>query len=171
MSFILNSLKVRTRFHSYCHAFSPWMSDCTWRYLVPAFGLAWPGCTTDLPGDRDLRLFLYVPEHSLKPHQFLTFSESITQVPSRSLPSLTLCQRGLAVMMFFRVFIYSWIFPKPSHPQISSSPPAPCGLELCHTCVRERASARTAMWGVEGSALSPALGLLLLGPRSSCSSF
>lgn len=56
--FILNSLKVRTRFHSYFRLFNPQMSDLTGRTFIPVsgtnfLGLIWPGCATDLPGDRD----------------------------------------------------------------------------------------------------------------------
>ena len=79
-------------------------------------------------------------------------------MPSRgaspSCSALTLCQKGLATMMFFLMFIYSWIFLKPFHPQLSSSLPAPMqSLALSSLCQGNRT--RTVMWGVEGASPEP----------------
>lgn len=62
MGCILNSLKVRTRFHSCFHLFNPWSSDshestsCLHLGLTSCVSpaLVWPGCTAHLLGDRDL---------------------------------------------------------------------------------------------------------------------
>lgn len=70
---------------------------------------------------------------------------------------LTLCQEGLATVMFFLMFIYSWIFLKPFQPQLSSSLPAPMQSQaLFCLCQGNRTrAAMQAMRGVEGASREP----------------
>lgn len=51
-----------------------------------------------------------------------------------------LCQRRLATMMSFLVFIYFWIILRPFGPQLSSPLPARCGVRLCPCAGRQNQS-------------------------------
>ena len=67
---------------------------------------------------------------------------------------LSLCQGVLATVMFFLVFIYSWIFLKPFQPQLSSSLPAPMQSQAL-SCLCQGNRTRAATWGVEGASPGP----------------
>lgn len=57
-------------------------------------------------------------------------------------------------MIFFLVFIYSWIFLKPFQPQLSSSLPAPMQSQAL-SCLCQGNRTRATTWGVEGVSPDP----------------
>lgn len=136
-------------------------------WVSPA--LVWPGCAAhllgDLLGDRDL-----APSPGSVLCEVRGLASILSEAPnvlrfcdpnaferrfSFVLSPRSLCvRRALATMMFSLVFIYSWIFLKPFHPQLSSSLPAPMqSLALSSLCQGNRT--RAAMWGVEGVGPEP----------------
>lgn len=88
---------------------------------------------------------------------------------------LSLCQEGLATVMFFLVFIYSWIFLKPFQPQLSSSLPAPMQSQaLSCLCQGNRTRATTLgcggsqPWSWDLASCCRLLSSSMLGPRPTC---
>lgn len=178
MGCVLNSLKVRTRFHSCFHLFDPWGSDshastsCLHLgftlWVSPA--LVWPGCTTHLLGDCDLApsplsfllcevrgLASIISEAPSAPDVLRFCDPNAFEKRFSFVLSPHLRQKGLATLMFFLVFVYSWIFLRPFHPQLSSSLPAPMqSLALSSLCWRNRTGA--AVWAEEGVSPEPRTG-------------